>query len=177
MLVLCLCAMRRAATLSILLLAACPGGGSKNGNTIGKGSGSGSGTGSDTTAPDPHLDARKAFSNPGGMWLPRQMDLPQHQAALEAMGVEIDAASLTDPLASPLGAIVSLDVCTGSFVSPDGLVITNHHCVQSALEGNSSPDNNLVENGFLAKTATPSCPPTPISACWASQASATSPKK
>ncbi len=153
--------MRRAATLSILLLAACPGGGGKNGNTIGKGSGSGTGTGSDVTAPDPHLDARKAFSNPGGMWLPRQMDLPQHQAALEAMGVDIDAASLTDPLASPLGAIVSLDVCTGSFVSPDGLVITNHHCVQSALEANSSPDNDLVENGFLAKTRDAELPANP----------------
>ncbi|MBA2542756.1 MAG: S46 family peptidase, partial [Deltaproteobacteria bacterium] len=37
-------------------------------------------------------------------------------------------------------------------VSGDGLVVTNHHCVQGALQHNSTPDDNVVENGFLAKT-------------------------
>jgi S1-C subfamily serine protease len=76
------------------------------------------------------------------MWLPRQMDLPQHVANFEAMGVAIDPKVLTDPLSSPLGAIVSLDICTGSFVSPDGLIITNHHCVQGALQKNATEQDN-----------------------------------
>ena len=68
------------------------------------------------------------------------------------MGVKLDAKVLADPLSAPLAAIVSLGGCTASFVSPEGLIVTNHHCVQGALQLNSTPENNLVENGFLAKT-------------------------
>jgi hypothetical protein len=104
------------------------------------------------TAPDPHLDARKAYSDPGGMWLPRQMTLPLHEQNFQNMGVQLDAAKLSDPLNAPLNAVVSLGGCTGSFVSPDGLIVTNHHCVQGALQMNSTPEHNLVEDGFLART-------------------------
>jgi hypothetical protein len=103
-------------------------------------------------APDPHLDARKAYSDPGGMWLPRQMTLPLHEQNFQAMGVTLDAGKLSDPLNDPLNAIVSLGGCTGSFVSPQGLIITNHHCVQGALQMNATPDHNYVEDGFLART-------------------------
>ena len=101
---------------------------------------------------DPTLAARKAYENPGGMWMPQQMTLPGHAKTFAALGVSIDPASLADPLAAPLAAIVRLNGCSASFVSPDGLVVTNHHCVQSALQVNSTPENNLVEHGFLAKT-------------------------
>jgi hypothetical protein len=37
-------------------------------------------------------------------------------------------------------------------VSPEGLIVTNHHCVQGALKFNSTKEKNLLENGFLAKT-------------------------
>src|SRR5262249_32341944 len=56
------------------------------------------------------------------------------------------------PLSEPLAAIVSLGGCTASFVSPEGLIVTNHHCVQGSLNYNSTPEKNLIENGFLAKT-------------------------
>lgn len=84
--------------------------------------------------------------------MPRQMDLPQHAAAFKAMGVQLDSKALVSPLEAPLNAVVSLGGCTGSFVSAEGLVITNHHCVQGALQMNSTPEDNLVEKGFLAKT-------------------------
>jgi hypothetical protein len=118
---------------------------------------SSSGTGSVSAQPapaqvDPHLAARRAYENPGGMWMPQQMSLPGHVAAFEKLGVKIDPTLLTNPLAAPMNAIVRLNGCSASFVSPDGLVVTNHHCVQSALQVNSKPDNNLVEKGFLAKT-------------------------
>lgn len=95
---------------------------------------------------------RKLFSNPGGMWTPAQMKLPGHQQVFEKMGVELTAEQLSDPLRAPLAAVVSLGGCTASFVSPEGLVVTNHHCVQGALQHNSSAGENLVEKGFLAKT-------------------------
>ena len=40
---------------------------------------------------------------------------------------------------------------SGSIVSPEGLIITNHHCVQTALQVNATPEHNYVEDGFLAK--------------------------
>jgi hypothetical protein len=103
-------------------------------------------------AEDPHIVARRAFANPGGMWMPQQMTLPGHAAIFAKLGVSIDPKTLADPLAAPLGAIVRLNGCSASFVSAEGLVVTNHHCVQSALQQNSTPEQNLVENGFLAKT-------------------------
>lgn len=43
--------------------------------------------------------------------------------------------------------------CSGSFVSGDGLVLTNHHCVDSCLQDLSSAGKDLVADGFYAKTA------------------------
>ncbi|HSN71573.1 MAG TPA: S46 family peptidase, partial [Steroidobacteraceae bacterium] len=41
--------------------------------------------------------------------------------------------------------------CTGSFISPDGLVLTNHHCIVSCLAELSSPTEDLLANGFHAR--------------------------
>ena len=101
---------------------------------------------------DPFLEFRKHYADPGGMWLPSQMALPQHAENFKKMGVQLSAEQLTNPLADPLAAVVSLGGCTASFVSPEGLIVTNHHCVQGALQYNSDKDHNYVENGFLAKT-------------------------
>ena len=42
--------------------------------------------------------------------------------------------------------------CSASFISPQGLVMTNHHCVVDCVEQLSTPQQNLVEAGFVAKT-------------------------
>ena len=106
----------------------------------------------DQVSNDPTAAFRKAFTDPGGMWMPSQMLLPQHTDNFAKMGVKLDARTLADPLSAPLAAVVSLGGCSATFVSPEGLIVTNHHCVQGALQLNSTPENNLVENGFLAKT-------------------------
>ena len=94
--------------------------------------------------------ARPAFENHGGMWLPAQM--PERAAELSKLGLAIDPALLADPKSSLLSAIVNLSGCSASFVSKDGLVVTNHHCATGALQHNSSPRENLLETGTLAKT-------------------------
>ena len=40
--------------------------------------------------------------------------------------------------------------CTASFVSPDGLILTNHHCVESCLAELSSKNNSLLDLGFAS---------------------------
>ncbi|HEU4517735.1 MAG TPA: S46 family peptidase [Steroidobacteraceae bacterium] len=42
--------------------------------------------------------------------------------------------------------------CTGSFISGDGLILTNHHCAEDCIVQNSSEGNDLNANGFLAAT-------------------------
>ena len=42
--------------------------------------------------------------------------------------------------------------CSGSFVSAQGLVLTNHHCVIGCVEDLSSEKHDLMNNGFLAKS-------------------------
>lgn len=49
-------------------------------------------------------------------------------------------------------AALRLPGCSASFVSEDGLVMTNHHCVRSALDQVNREGENLPENGFYAQT-------------------------
>ena len=42
--------------------------------------------------------------------------------------------------------------CTASIISPDGLVITNHHCGYGAIAGLSTPEHNYLRDGYWAKT-------------------------
>ncbi|MEO7199290.1 MAG: S46 family peptidase [Dokdonella sp.] len=93
------------------------------------------------------------------MWQPAQ--LPSIASQLKARGLELDPSQLTDLTGPTMGAIVSLGFCTASFVSPQGLVVTNHHCAYGAIQYNSTAENNLIANGFLAKTMTEELPGDP----------------
>jgi Peptidase S46 len=87
-----------------------------------------------------------------GMWMPQQIAAPQLSARLRAMGFKGDPQTFADLTGQPMGAIVSLGGCTASFVSPDGLIATNHHCAAGGLQYNSTPQRNLLKDGFLAGT-------------------------
>ena len=90
-----------------------------------------------------------AASADEGMWMPQQ--IPALAERLRAAGFEGDPQAFADLTGQPMGAIVSLGGCSASFVSADGLIVTNHHCVQSALQYNSTPERNLLKDGFVAR--------------------------
>ena len=83
-----------------------------------------------------------------GMWQPHQM--PQLAEPLQAHGLELDPQSISRLDQYPMNAIVSLGFCSASFVSPQGLIVTNHHCAYGAIQYNSTDDNNLLQQGFYA---------------------------
>ena len=49
--------------------------------------------------------------------------------------------------------------CTASIISPDGLVITNHHCGYGAIAGLSTPEHNYLKDGYWAKDRSQELPP------------------
>lgn len=72
---------------------------------------------------------------------------------LRAKGLQLSARDLYNPDGTCLiDAIVNIGGCTGSLVSPDGLILTNHHCAFRAVQAASTPEHDYVTHGYLAST-------------------------
>ena len=81
-----------------------------------------------------------------GMWT--FDNVPRAEIAKQ-YGVQIDDAWLK----RLQNAVIRLETgCTASFVSSEGLVLTNHHCAQTCLAEHSTAQRDLVANGYLAST-------------------------
>ncbi len=102
-----------------------------------------------------------------GMWQTHQ--LPSIAKELKSAGLKLNPNELNDLTGFPMGAIVSLGGCTASFVSDKGLVATNHHCVYGSVQYNSTAENNLLENGFLAKSLDQELPASPGSRIYVTE--------
>ncbi len=87
-----------------------------------------------------------------GQWLPtqvREMDWD----ALKKRGMVMTKDEFWHPEnGGVLSATVQINGCTASFVSKDGLLVTNHHCGFSAISELSTPEKNLLRDGFAAAT-------------------------
>ena len=89
-----------------------------------------------------------------GMWMVNAIS----QALVDKMqdkGLQLNANEIYNAEAVSLkDAIVSLDFgCTGSMVSKDGLLITNHHCAYGDVFNLSTPEHNYLEDGYWATSA------------------------
>jgi hypothetical protein len=88
------------------------------------------------------------------MWLPSFLSQVNIEK-MQQMGLELTADDIyTINSASLKDAVVVLDggSCTGELVSPYGLFLTNHHCGYGEIQSHSTPENNILKNGFWAKT-------------------------
>lgn len=94
-----------------------------------------------------------------GMWMPSQ--LPDIARQLRAAGFKGDPADLADLTRAPMNAVVKVGGATGSFVSGDGLVLTNHHVAFGVIQYNSKPERDLIGSGFVAADRAAELPANP----------------
>jgi hypothetical protein len=87
-----------------------------------------------------------------GKWTPQQV-LEQGPAWVKSQGFGLPLDRLWDPKTGGglLANAVQLPGCSGSFISSEGLLITNHHCVVGILQEHSTPQANLGRDGYLAR--------------------------
>ena len=88
-----------------------------------------------------------------GMWLVQCLNQALEKN-MKARGLKLGAREIYNEEAGGLSdAVVSLGFyCSGSMISPEGLLITNHHCAYSDVAALSTPEHNYLEDGFWAKT-------------------------
>jgi len=83
-----------------------------------------------------------------GMWMLDQIQ----DLDLKSQGMEIEVSDIYNPDQPALyNAIIQLGGGTASFVSSNGLILTNHHVAYGALQRASSTDNDYIANGFVAR--------------------------
>ena len=71
---------------------------------------------------------------------------------LKKAGLKIDQTDIFNPgNVGLVDALVRVGGCTGSFVSEEGLIITNHHCAFGAVQLASTTENDYLTNGFVAR--------------------------
>ena len=88
-----------------------------------------------------------------GMWMIHAIDSALEKK-MQERGLELSAGEIYNadaPGASIADAVVSLEFgCTGSIISDNGLMITNHHCAYGDVHKLSTPEHNYLEDGFWA---------------------------
>ena len=88
-----------------------------------------------------------------GMWLPYSIN-GQNLADMQRLGCKLTAEqifSFNQP--SLKDAIVQFGGgCTGELISPEGLLLTNHHCGLSYVQTHASVEHDYLKDGFWARS-------------------------
>ena len=95
-----------------------------------------------------------------GMWLLQLMRQQNLEDQMRKLGLQIGVDEIYSPNAPSLKDAIGIfgGGCTGEVVSPNGLVITNHHCGFSFIQQLSSVEHNYLQNGFWSQSNTEELP-------------------
>jgi hypothetical protein len=86
-----------------------------------------------------------------GMWPPYSIDKLSF-TELKARGLQLTPEQIYNPTGGGLTEAIVQMGATASFVSPSGLIITNHHVAYGAIQEQSTPEHNYIRDGFYAPT-------------------------
>ena len=88
-----------------------------------------------------------------GMWMLNNID-QKTADAMQSLGLQLTPDQLySTEHASLKDCVVDFgDFCSGVVVSPNGLVFTNHHCGYGAIQKLSTPEDDILTNGFVARS-------------------------
>jgi hypothetical protein len=102
-----------------------------------------------------------------GMWLP-QLLKALNEGDMQTMGMKMSAEDVYSVNQGSLkDAIVHFGgFCTSEIISAEGLLLTNHHCGYGQIQSHSSVNNNLLKNGFWAKSKKDELPNEGLSATF-----------
>jgi len=105
-----------------------------------------------------------------GMWLPLFLK-SLNEAEMQSMGMKISAEDIYSINQGSLkDAIVHFGgFCTSELISSEGLLLTNHHCGYGQIQSHSSINNNLLKDGFWAKSKADELPNAGLTATFIDQ--------
>jgi len=85
----------------------------------------------------------------GGMWIPTELN----EKEMKDLGMKISAKDIFDPSKPSIkDAVVQFNGgCTAEIISPQGLLLTNHHCGYGQIQKHSSVEHDYLTDGFWAK--------------------------
>jgi hypothetical protein len=88
-----------------------------------------------------------------GKWTPAQV-LEIDAVWLKQQGLKLNPSALWDAKRGTglLTGTVNIGGCSGAFVSATGLIVTNHHCLFGAVQEHSTPQRDLITQGFVARS-------------------------
>ena len=89
-----------------------------------------------------------------GMWLLQMMEEQYLVEQMKKQGLQLEAADLYNASAPSIKDAVGIfgGGCTGEIISPEGLILTNHHCGYGAIQQHSSVEHDYLTDGFWAMT-------------------------
>lgn len=98
------------------------------------------------------LVAIPIYSQQGGMWIPSLLE-GMNEKEMYSLGMKMSIQDIYNVNTSSMKDAVPHfnGGCTSEVISPNGLLLTNHHCGYGQIQAHSSLENDYLENGFWAK--------------------------
>ena len=95
-----------------------------------------------------------------GMWLLQLMKQQNSIDMMKKQGLKLEVDDIYNPNGVSLKDAVGIfgGGCTGEIISPEGLILTNHHCGYGAIQQHSSVEHDYLTDGFWAKSRSEELP-------------------